>query len=165
MRERDRSSVDPPAADRGHADGEPMVQPLHDTHGVLVVDDDPMVRLVVQLSLEGDGFRVWSASNGWEALDLYQTHRDRIGVVLLDVRMPDPDGPATLDALRKLNHEVVACFMTGDMGAYEPEELRRRGAAHVIAKPFSLDELADVLRHLTHGVAADLLSAGETCQG
>jgi CheY-like chemotaxis protein len=120
---------------------------------------------MVKLGLERSGFDVWSASNGREAIRLYRTHRDSIAVVLLDVRMPGLDGPATLDALRELNPDVLACFMSGDPGAYEPEGLRQRGAAHVFAKPFHLDELAKALRLLAHGVPADLLTSGGGCRG
>jgi DNA-binding response OmpR family regulator len=130
-----------------------------------VVDDEHLVRIMVQLGLERDGFDVWLASNGREALRLYRTLRHRIGVVLLDVCMPDLDGPATLDALRKLNPEVLVCFMSGDTGDYEPEELRQRGAAYVLAKPFLLNELSNVLRLLVHGGSADRLQSGGISEG
>lgn len=142
-------------------EAEPANSKHRDKLGVLVVDDDQLVRIMVQLGLERNGFEVWLASDGREAVHLYQTHRNNIGVVLLDVHMPAPDGPAILDALRILNPNVVTCFMTGDGSACEPEKLRKRGAAHVIAKPFLLNELANILKLLAHGVPAELLpSAG-----
>jgi CheY-like chemotaxis protein len=128
--------ANPPAEKHGAAKGRPMVE----QPGVLVVDDEHLVRIMVQLALERNGFDVWLASNGREAIQLYRRHRDRIDVVLLDVRMPGQDGPQTLDALRELNPQVIACFMSGDSGTYLPEELRQRGAAYIIAKPFHLDE-------------------------
>jgi CheY-like chemotaxis protein len=81
-------------------------------------------------------------------------------VVLLDVDMPDLDGPETLDALRELNPEVQACFMSGDSGNYQPDDLRKRGAAHVIAKPFLLKDLANVLRPLAERLPTDALPSG-----
>jgi CheY-like chemotaxis protein len=75
--------------------------------GVLVVDDDCHVRLMVQRGLERDGFEVWLAPTGDEAVELYRQLRERISVVLLDVRMPGLDGPATLDALRALDSNGV----------------------------------------------------------
>jgi CheY-like chemotaxis protein len=122
-----------------------------------VVDDEHFVRSMLQLGLERNGFDVWLAANGREATDLYRLHQDRIAVVLLDVRMPGLDGPGTLDALRELNPQVLACFMSGDAGAYDPQELLQRGAAHVIAKPFHLDPLADTLRLLVRGAPANPL--------
>jgi CheY-like chemotaxis protein len=129
-----------------------------------VVDDEHLVRIMVQLGLERNGFDVWLASDGREAIRLYRKHRGRIAVVLLDVCMPGLDGPRTLDALRELNPEVPACFMSGNTGAYDPEELRRRGAASVIAKPFRLDQLASVLWLLVRGEPADRLPPGGGCE-
>jgi len=118
--------------------------------GILVVDDDHFVRAMVQMGLEQDGFEVWSTGSGQGAIDLYRNHKEHIAVVLLDVCMPGLDGPATLDRLRDLNCEIVACFMSGNTGIYEPEDLLRRGAARVIAKPFRLDDLANTLRLVVH---------------
>jgi DNA-binding NtrC family response regulator len=119
--------------------------------GVLVIDDEHMVRSLLQLGLERSGFEVWVAADGRAAIECYREHREDIAVVLIDVRMPGLDGPATLDGLRELNADVVACFMTGDMGAYHPEDLMRRGAVQVIPKPFQFDELVGIMRLLAHG--------------
>ena len=132
--------------------------------GVLVVDDEHIVRSLVQLGLERAGFDVWLAANGRKALDLYREHRADIDVVLLDVRMPGLDGPQTLDALRELNPDIPACFMSGDTGAYEPSALLQRGAKCVIAKPFHLDELANILRLVAHGEPSNCLPAIGSCR-
>lgn len=130
--------------------------------GVLVVDDDHPVRVVVHFGLERSGFAVWSASNGHEAIEVYREHCQRIAAVVLDVRMPGLDGPQTLDALRLLNPNIFACFMSGDMGDYGSEELLRRGANHVLAKPFHLDILAGVLGLCGKAVPHDLSTLGKT---
>lgn len=119
--------------------------------GILIVDDERMVRTMLQLALERSGFNVWAAGNGREAIRLYRAQRDRINLVLLDVRMPDLDGPATLDALRELDSDVVACFMSGDLGSYSSEDLLRDGVARIFDKPFRLFELADALYSLAIG--------------
>jgi CheY-like chemotaxis protein len=165
MRLPNRKLVDPPAEESEAAQGEATLRQPRDKPGVLVVDDNHLVRIMVQLGLERNGFDVWMASGGREAIRLYRQHRDSIAVVLLDVHMPRLDGPQTLEALRELNPEVVVCFMSGDATACEPEEQRQRGAACVIAKPFHLDQLANVLRLLAPGVPADLLPRGGGCQG
>jgi CheY-like chemotaxis protein len=116
--------------------------------GALVVDDDDLVRVMLRLALEREGFQVWVAANGGEAIDLYRRHRASIHVVLLDVQMPNLDGPSTLDSIRQLNPDVCACFVSGDTGGYEPEDLIRRGAMAVFHKPFRLIDLGDVVRRL-----------------
>ena len=163
MQPQDREPADLSAETSLTAEGEPTARPSRKRPGVLVVDDEHLVRMMVQLGLERNGFDIWLASNGREAIRRYRTHRDCIDVILLDVRMPGLDGPATLQALRHLNADVLVCFMSGDMGGYDPDELRQRGAAHIVAKPFQLNELAHVLRLLTLGVSADSLSSGGAC--
>jgi len=165
MRQQHRKVMVPPVKKSQKALADPTVRQLRNKPGVLVVDDEHLVRIMVQLGLERNGFDVWLAPNGREAVDLYRAHREEIAVVLLDVRMPGLDGPRTLDALRELNPEVLACFMSGDTGDYNPEELRHHGAAHIIAKPFLLDDLANILRLLAHGVSAELLPSGGVCRG
>ena len=160
MRHLNHKLVDPPAPASQAAEGEATLRQPRDKPGVLVVDDENLVRIMLQLGLERSSFEVWLACNGREAIHLYRKHRDRIDVVLLDVRMPGLDGPQTLDVLRELNPKVLACFMTGDTGAYHLEELRQRGAAHVIAKPFRLEQLAAILRLLVNGAPADYLPSG-----
>jgi CheY-like chemotaxis protein len=165
MQPQNYSFIDLPVESGQPAGGERRTSPLPERPGVLVVDDEHLVRIMLQLSLERNGFEVWLASSGREAIHLYQVHRNHIDVVLLDVRMPNMDGPATLDALRDLNPDVRVCFMSGDTGAYESESLRKRGAAHVIAKPFRLEDLANALRRLVRGEPIDVLPSGNVRQG
>jgi CheY-like chemotaxis protein len=113
---------------------------------VLVVDDDESVRRGLRLM----GLSVRLAATGKEALDLYRQHRDSIGVVLLDVRMPGLDDPQTLTALRQIDPQVRVVFLTADAAANR----HALGDAHVITKPFQLDELVDKLRKLAGAAGA-----------
>lgn len=116
--------------------------------GILITDDEPLVRRLLQLVLEQQGFTVWLAANGREAVELYRQHRQKIAVVLLDVRMPELDGPQALAALREFAPNLVCCFMTGHAGAYTESELLGLGAIRVFAKPFALEELCRFLWQL-----------------
>jgi len=165
MQRQHRKLMDPPEKKSQASVAYPTVRQFRNKPGVLVVDDEHLVRIMVQLGLERNGFDVWLASNGREAIDLYREHRENIAVVLLDLHMPGLDGSQTLDELRELNPKVLACFMSDDTGAYQPEELRHHGAASIIAKPFFLDDLADILRLLAHGVPADLVPSDGVCTG
>ena len=104
---------------------------------ILVVEDEATVLTMMEVALRHYGFAVQSAASGQEAIDLYQRHHQTIALVLLDVQMPDLDGPDTLTALQKINPGVRFCFISGHTGKYDAEELRAMGAAHVIQKPFA----------------------------
>jgi CheY-like chemotaxis protein len=115
------------------------------TPGILVVDDEPGVRSFLQRGLALNGFRVWLAADGEEAIGIYRAHQDSIAVVLMDVCMPGIDGPATLAALRNIDARVRCCFMSGGAGDYSGDELLAGGASHIFGKPFSLAEVVRVL--------------------
>lgn len=117
---------------------------------ILVIDDSPLIRHVVQLALASEpAWQVHMAESGAEGVDL--ALRVRADVILLDVEMPDLDGPATLARLRA--HEAVGdvpvVFLTGHATDEDRRRLGDLGAAGVIAKPFDPSGLAgEVIRLL-----------------
>jgi CheY-like chemotaxis protein len=76
------------------------------------------------------------AANGTEAIDLYRQHHQTLSLVLLDVRLPDMDGPATLAALQQIKPQVRCCFMSGHTGTHTPDQLLALGAVAFFPKPF-----------------------------
>ena len=117
-------------------------------HGVLIADDEVDVLDVLHERLRREGFSVWLAADGREAVALYRVYHETIDVVLLDVCMPGLDGPQTLAALQETTPQVRCCFMSGYLGEHFHKDLRGLGAAKVFAKPFLLDDVADVLGEL-----------------
>jgi CheY-like chemotaxis protein len=118
------------------------------TPGVLLAEDDPLVRTLLEQTLLDEGFPTWSAADGLSALLLYHQNSDAIRVALLDVGMPTLDGPLTLRALREMAPEVLCCFITASTTDYSEEELYSLGADAVLHKPFAPDALVAVLRRL-----------------
>jgi anti-anti-sigma factor len=116
--------------------------------GVLVVDDEPAVRSLLEVVLRREGLRVWSAAGGRQAVELCRAHPGAIGVALLDVLMPELDGPQVLAALRQLCPALRWCFMTGGPGPYSEKALVCSGAARVFRKPFVLVEVIETVRRL-----------------
>jgi CheY-like chemotaxis protein len=119
-----------------------------DPPGVLVVDDQADIRALLQTILRHHGFTVWLAPGGPEAIQLYGQQRDRVDLVLLDVDMPDWDGPRTFKALRRESPDLAVCFVSGASAAYSDAELLALGAAKVIHKPFEAADVAKLLWEL-----------------
>lgn len=114
---------------------------------ILHVDDEPDIREVVELSLGLDpDFRVQSCCSGREALAVAAEWDPHI--ILLDVMMPELDGPATLARLRQdvKTAQFPVVFMTARTQAREVARFRALGAAGVIPKPFDPMTLAASLR-------------------
>lgn len=110
---------------------------------ILYVEDDPDIQEVVTMALEVvGGFQVSVASSGREAL---VTVAGSIpDLILLDVMMPDMDGPTTLAHLRERPDlaDVPVVFITAKVQATEIEYFKSLGAVDVIAKPFDPVALA-----------------------
>jgi DNA-binding response OmpR family regulator len=121
--------------------------------GILVVDDDALVRALLDAFLRRNGFMAWFAANGEEALDLYQQHAASIALVLMDVCMPGLDGRQTLAALQEHDPAVRCCFISGGTGLYTRDDLLGQGALDLICKPFALGDLLAKLRQWTDQAA------------
>jgi CheY-like chemotaxis protein len=116
--------------------------------GVLVVDDQADICALLQTILRHHGFTVWLAPGGAEAVQLYDQQRDRVDLVLLDVDMPDWDGPRTFKTLRKINPDLCVCYVSGAGTDYTDDELFATGAARIIHRPFDASHVAKVLWEL-----------------
>src|SRR5438034_3072922 len=102
--------------------------------GILVVDDQMCLRHLLGIGLRQQGFAVWLAASGREALDVYQGHHETIDVVLMDVCMPGLDGPKTLVALQELDPQIRCCFISGSLDDYAADRLQKLGAVAVLRK-------------------------------
>lgn len=105
---------------------------------IMLVDDEPSLRTIAALSLRNIGkWQVVLAASGAEALVLFE--KERPDAILLDVMMPDLDGPATLQKLRQLPaaQSVPILFMTALDEKEEHDKLLALGACGVIVKPFA----------------------------
>ena len=103
---------------------------------LLLVDDEDDIRRIAALTLERlGGWDVTPAGGADDALAA--AHGGGFDAVLLDVMMPDVDGPALLERLRPvIGPAVPVVFLTAKVQAADVERLRGLGAAGVIAKPF-----------------------------
>ncbi|QJW94333.1 response regulator [Frigoriglobus tundricola] len=117
--------------------------------GVLIVDDHDDVRNFLGVLSRTHGFAVWLAAGGLEGEAIYRAYSSEIDLILLDVRMPDRDGPDTLVAIRAINPTVPCCFISGHTGHYTEEHLLGLGASALLRKPFRVPELVDHLRRLS----------------
>jgi len=85
------------------------------------------------------------AENGQVGLDVYQVHRDEIGVVLLDVVMPVMAGNEFYDRLKALDPNARVLICTGAAETDQTEELEAKGAVGIIVKPFDTRRLAQAV--------------------
>lgn len=110
---------------------------------VLVVDDEPDARELLQEFLTGKGYEVLTASDGEEALQRVKAERPHL--IFLDVRMPKMDGLEVLKRVREIDQEVGVIMVT----AVKEEDIGRQalqlGAFDYITKPLDLKYLEQSL--------------------
>jgi two-component system, NtrC family, response regulator PilR len=106
---------------------------------ILIVDDEPSMRDMLRIVLRRDGFDVTVAGNGKEAIEILQ--RDRIDLLLSDIRMPDVGGVEVLRAAKDINRDIIAFMMTAFASTDSAVEAMRLGAVDYFTKPFNMDEL------------------------
>lgn len=114
---------------------------------ILYVEDEADIRLIVEIALRDlGGFVLKSCSSGREAIAEVQDFAP--DMILLDVMMPDLDGPATFHQLRQLPSvaKIPVIFMTARIQEKEIAHYKELGIKEVIAKPFEPLSLADKLR-------------------
>ena len=105
---------------------------------ILIVDDDPDIRQVLRLLLQGL-YAVSEAADGPEAVRMIQEQKDT-DLVILDVMMPGMDGFETCDALRAFTNAPVL-FLTAKSAEADRISAYRSGGDDFLSKPFSQDEL------------------------
>jgi CheY-like chemotaxis protein len=118
------------------------------TARVLVVDDDPDMRLAMNELLVDRGLLVDLAGDGREALD--RAAEQRPALVILDITLPIVNGFGVADALRERYGTVPILAITADGGAVR--KARRVGAYAFLRKPFELD---DLLRMVERGLSTE----------
>jgi DNA-binding response OmpR family regulator len=114
---------------------------------VLVVDDDASIRLLCRINLELEGWSVREAATLDQARA--QLADGTVDVVLLDVHVGTDSGVEFHDELRRDHPNTAVAMLTGSVGT--PHSVHNVGADAVIAKPFTLDELAQTVRTLAAG--------------
>jgi DNA-binding NtrC family response regulator len=113
---------------------------------VLVIDDEPNVRTLLDMLLRPKGYEVMLADNGWTGLRLYrQEHPD---VILLDLKMPKLDGITVLKKIRSVDPKQPVIVMTGDTSPETEQQVRSLGVSEFIVKGSSLHAVEDTLKHL-----------------
>src|SRR5947209_10345275 len=112
-------------------------------HRILVVEDDPTLRLVIQDNLRSEGYEVDAAANG--AYAIRHTEAATFDIIILDLTLPDCDGLDLLPILR-LRGQVPIIILTAR--TQQPEKLSglRLGADDYITKPFDMEELLARIR-------------------
>ena len=111
--------------------------------GVLVVDDEKEIRLVVRMSLEKVGYYVVEAEDGQQAMSLLNQgeHPMVIDVIITDIRMPNSNGIEAMDYFQREYPSIPLIVLTGSPDMDLAMELMKRGVTDYLVKPVEREKL------------------------
>jgi len=122
--------------------------PVFGTEAILVVDDESRIRSVVAEILRPFGYIVFTAENGYEALEIYREKKDEIDLVILDLNMPRMGGKECFDKILKIDPEARVLIASGHSVDESIKKLLGFRASGFIGKPFDARELFRALRRV-----------------
>lgn len=108
---------------------------------ILVIDDEQSVRNIMEVALMRKGFRVLTAEDGDEGIELFQQRKDDIRAVLLDMTMPRMSGQETFLRLRQIQPDVKVILCSGFDQHQATQAFTEDGLAGFLQKPFELEDL------------------------
>jgi PAS domain S-box-containing protein len=115
---------------------------------LIVIDDEEIIRTMLQRFLESFGYQVLAAQTGLEGLEIAQTFAGEIHLALLDMEMPHLNGRQTLARLKQLRPKLKVILFSDYSLKTDTQALLAAGADAFIQKPFKMDALAAEIRRV-----------------
>jgi DNA-binding NtrC family response regulator len=115
---------------------------------VLVVEDDDSLRELLKTMLEAHGFKVLTATDGLDAVEVFTKNKENIGVVLSDLGLPYLGGWDAFLRMKKINPELKGILASGYFHPSVKEEIIKSGAENFIQKPYNTPEIVAMLHRM-----------------
>ncbi|NWF93113.1 MAG: sigma-54-dependent Fis family transcriptional regulator [Syntrophaceae bacterium] len=113
---------------------------------IIVIDDEPLMRITVQDALMADGYKVAVAETGKEGLALFtKNHTD---ILITDLKLPDMDGVQVLKEVKAMVPETQVIMITAYGSIDSAVRAMKAGASDYLTKPFAMDELLLIIKRL-----------------
>ena len=123
-----------------------VVQRQHAPQTILLVEDEEMLRDLGVTILESEGYRVIAAKDGMEAVALFETHRDDIGLVICDLGLPRLGGREAFLKMKESRPGVRAIVASGYLEPTIRSEMLKAGVLDTIQKPYDFNDLLTKIR-------------------
>jgi CheY-like chemotaxis protein len=112
---------------------------------ILIVEDEKHMLYLMEKILLRYGYQVFTATDGEQALEVYQRQAEAIDVVLLDIGLPKITGLDVLRKLRQKNRNVNVVVASGYLDPDLKSEIADLGVQHFVDKPYRFDQLVETL--------------------
>jgi DNA-binding response OmpR family regulator len=115
---------------------------------IMIIDDDPGIKLAFKKVLTGEDFLISTSSNSERLIDLIGTKKPR--VVILDMKMPGYSGADLLRKIKKSNRKLPVIIMTAYSNMFTEKDAFMLGADAYLKKPFEINAMLSKLRSLVN---------------
>jgi len=113
---------------------------------IMVIDDEPLMRVTIRDALIAEGYKVVTAETGRKGLDLFRNNQTDI--LITDLKLPDMDGIQILKEVKTRNPEAQVIVITAYGSVDSAVTAMKEGASDYLTKPFSMDELLLIAKRL-----------------
>ncbi len=114
-----------------------------DEFNILIVDDEVNIRESIRMILETEGYKVFDVDSGEEAIKKFQ--KNKIDLVLLDLKMREMSGEETLKHIKEINSETMVIILTGHASLHSSMEAIKYGVYDYLKKPVSLNDIRHIV--------------------
>jgi CheY-like chemotaxis protein len=115
-------------------------------HTILVVEDEELLLDLLKEMLEAEGYRVITATDGNQAVNLYRSEKEKVSLVLSDMGLPNMGGWEVLRQLKTINPMVKVILSSGFMDSKVREDMIHSGAKDFIQKPYTPEKVIEQIR-------------------
>ncbi|MEI7905352.1 MAG: response regulator [Candidatus Firestonebacteria bacterium] len=113
---------------------------------ILIVEDEPGIRKLLQILLTGNGYRVFPAGSASEALEVFNREKHNFDIVISDIVLPDKNGIELVKDLLSVNPALKIVFSSGYMDEKVQSEIIQTSGHEFIQKPYDLNALLSVVK-------------------
>lgn len=112
---------------------------------ILIVDDDPMIRLNIKDALEDQGYTCFVARDGKEALEMFNI--GNFDCIITDIYMPNKEGVSVIQDVRRISKKIKIIAMSGASNKDKYLATAKEfGANDILSKPFSINNLLQIVK-------------------
>jgi PAS domain S-box-containing protein len=115
---------------------------------ILIVEDEILLLEITQSILESNGYKILTAGDGEQAIEVYTRHQEEIALVITDMGMPKLSGVEEIKILRQINPNVKVILATGFLEPGAKDALLAAGAKAIMQKPYVARELLGMIREI-----------------
>ena len=110
---------------------------------ILLIDDEEMVIEISEMMLQKLGYKVLKAQDGHEGLQLFETNKTEIDLIISDLEMPEMNGKEVLDKLREIDPQIKVMLSSGALIDTDERSIINEGFDGFLKKPYSMTTLSE----------------------